>query len=125
MRSTMKGALGSWVVAGILFGAATVLAKDALQAGVSIPPGQPVPVVTENGGGYTPGTYANGVIHLDYTYVGTTFPVGPFATFNLNLGLYAIAEGQPTSYPVTLALTDIGSPPSRVAEHTVGAGRVV
>jgi hypothetical protein len=105
----MKGTLGSWVVAGILFGAATVFAKDALQASVSIPPGQPVPVMTENGTGYTPGTYAVGVIHLDYTYVGTTFPAGPFATFILNMGVYDTLNGPATSYPQTLTLTDIGS----------------
>jgi hypothetical protein len=105
----MKLAGASLVLSGVLFGAATASASDAIQAGVSIPADQPVPVVTENGTGYTPGTYAVGVIHLDYTYVGTTFPSGPFATFNLNLGVYATGKGQPTSYPVTLKLTDLGS----------------
>ena len=108
--SVMKLAGASLVLTGVLFGAATASASDAIQAGVSIPADQPaVPVVTENGTGYTPGTYAVGVIHLDYTYVGTTFPSGPFATFNLNLGVYATGKGQSTSYPVTLKLTDLGS----------------
>jgi hypothetical protein len=62
MDSTMKGAFGRWVVAGILFGAVTALAKDALQVSVSIPARQPVPVITENSSGDTPGTYADGVI---------------------------------------------------------------
>jgi len=110
MRLAMKCATVSLVAAGMLCGTGTAFATDALQASVSIPAGQPVPVMTENGTGYTPGTYAVGVIHLDYTYVGTTFPVGPFATFNLNMGVYATAKGQATTYPVTLNLTDIGSP---------------
>jgi hypothetical protein len=105
----MKCTVGMLALAGMLLGAATAFAKDAVQAGVSIPAGQPVPVITENGSGYTPGTYAVGVIHLDYTYVGATFPVAPFATFSLNIGLDPIPNGKPTSYPVWLALTDIGS----------------
>jgi hypothetical protein len=105
----MKCTVGMLAVAGMLFGAATAFAKDAVLVGVSIPDGQPVPVVTAGGSGYTPGTYAVGEIHLYYTYVGTTFPVGPFATFNLNIGVDPISNGKPTSYPVPLALTDIGS----------------
>lgn len=110
MRSARKFTVAILVAASTLLGAATAFAKDAVHAGVSIPAGEPVPVMTENGTGYTPGTYAIGVIHLDYTFVGTTFPIGPFATFTLNMGVYAIAEGNSTSYPVSLALTDIGSP---------------
>lgn len=110
MRSTMKWAASGLVLTGVLLGAGTAFAKDGLQASVSIPAGEPVPVMTENGSGYTPGTYAIGDMHLDYTYVGMTFPTGPFATFTLNMGVYGIAKGQATSYPVTLNLTDIGSP---------------
>ncbi len=69
-----------------------------------------MPVLTENGSGYTPGTYAIGTIQLNYTYVGTTFPSGPFATFNLNMGVYAPDKKQPSSYPLTLNLIDLGSP---------------
>jgi hypothetical protein len=110
VRLAFKCAAVSLVVAGVLCGAGTAFADDAIQASVSIPAGQPVPVMTENGSGYTPGTYAVGVIHLDYTYVGTAFPIGPFATFNLNMGVYATGTGKATTYPVTLDLTDIGSP---------------
>jgi len=106
----MKYVAGSLVMAGVLLGAGTAFAKDAVQASVSIPAGEPVPVMTENGTGYTPGTYAVGVIHLDYTYVGTTFPLGPFATFTLNMGLYATGDKRATTYPLTLDLVDIGSP---------------
>src|SRR5262249_15017201 len=46
-------------------GAATGTAfADAIQAGVTIPGGQPTPVITENGSGYTPGSYGVGTIHL-------------------------------------------------------------
>jgi hypothetical protein len=111
MRLVMKCATVSLVAAGVLCGTGTAFAKDSLQASVSIPAGQPVPaLVTENGTGYTQGTYAVGTIRLEYTYVGTTFPVGPFATFNLNMGVYGPGPGTPTAYPVTLNLTDIGSP---------------
>ena len=106
----MKVAGVTLVLVGVICGAATASASDAIQAGVSIPADQPVPVLTENGTGYTPGTYAVGVIHLDYTYVGTTFPSGPFATFTLNLGVSPTSNGRDTSYPLTLKLTDLGSP---------------
>src|SRR5215218_6560004 len=98
--------MGSLVLAGVVLGAAPTFASDSLQAGVTIPADQPQPVITENGTGYTPGTYAVGVVRLTYTYIGTTFPVGPFAAFNLNVGVYNTGKGQATSYPVALALTD-------------------
>jgi hypothetical protein len=87
----------------------TAFAKDSLQAGVTIPAGQPVPVMTENGGGYTPGTYAVGTIHLNYVYVGTSFPQGSFATFNLNLSVYKpSATGAEPTYPVSVDLSNAG-----------------
>jgi hypothetical protein len=89
-------------------GAATGTAfADAVQAGVTIPAGQPTPVMTENGTGYTPGTYAVGTIQLNYTTVGMTFPTGPFATFQLNLGDF-FTSGKTPAYPVSLALNQIG-----------------
>lgn len=105
----MKWKVTNLAVAVMLFGGATAFAKDAIQVSVSIPAGQPVPVMTEHGTGYTPGTYTVGDIQLNYTYVGTTFPEGLFATFNLNMGVYAVDKPQPTSYPVMFDLTDIGS----------------
>ena len=93
----------------MLLGGGTAFAKDAIKASVTIPDDQPTPVMTEHGTGYTPGTYAVGDIHLDYVYLGTTFPEGPFATFNLSLAVQPVANGQKTSYPVMLNLTDIGS----------------
>ena len=104
-------------VAGMLVGGGTAFAqqdKDAIRASVSIPAGEPVPVITENGHGYTPGNYAVGIIRLEYTYVGLTFPSGPLATFDLGLGIYQpTATRKPNEsspYPATLHLQDIGSP---------------
>jgi hypothetical protein len=109
MRLILKCAAASLAVVGVLCGGGTAFATDTIQASVTIPAGQPLPLITENGTGYTPGTYAVGTIRLEYTYVGFTFPTGSFATFNLNMNVYGPGPGQPTSYPVTLDLTDIGS----------------
>jgi hypothetical protein len=89
--------------------AATAQAKDALVSAASIPDGQPVPIMTANGSGYTPGTYAIGTIVLNYTYVGTSLPAGLFATFNLNLSVHDASGKNEPSYPVQLTLEDIGS----------------
>jgi hypothetical protein len=83
---------------------------DAVQAGVTIPAGQPVPVITENGSGYTPGSYGVGTIHLNYTVVGTTFPTGPFATFELKMSDFA-SSGKTPSYPALLAVSQNGNSP--------------
>lgn len=80
---------------------------DAVQVGVTIPSGQPTPVMTENGSGYTAGTYAIGTIQLNYTTVGMAFPTGPFAAFQLNLGDFA-TSGKASEYPVSLALNQNG-----------------
>jgi hypothetical protein len=109
VRSRLKWRVANLAVAGMLLGGGTAFAKDAIKASVTIPDDQPTPVMTEHGTGYTPGTYAVGDIHLDYVYLGTTFPEGPFATFNLSVAVQPVANGQKTSYPVMLDLTDIGS----------------
>ena len=94
------------VLSGLLAGNAFA---DAIQGGVTIPAGQQqVPLITENGQGYTPGTYAVGTIHLDYTVVGTSFPAGAFATFQLNMTDVA-AAGHAPSYPTMLSIAQIGS----------------
>jgi hypothetical protein len=80
---------------------------DAVQAGVTIPTGQPVPVITENGSGYTPGTYAMGTIQLNYTAVGMTFPTGTIAVFELKLS-EVFTKGQTPAYPTALWLKQIG-----------------
>ena len=65
--------------------------------------------MAENGNGYTPGTYAVGTIILNYTYVGTSFPAGAFAAFDLNLKVYDATTRSEPVYPVLLTLEDIGS----------------
>ncbi len=81
--------------------------NDAVQATVTIPAGQPTPILKLNGSGLTPGNYAIGTIQLYYTVQGFQFPTGLFATFNLGLG---IAGGTSSSdYPVPLALAQTGS----------------
>ena len=98
--------VGSFLaLSGLLTGSAFA---DAIQAGVTIPAGQPVPVITENGQGYTQGTYAVGTIHLDYTIVGASFPAGAFGAFRLNMSdIYT--RGGTTSYPTLLSISQTGS----------------
>ena len=91
-------------VAGMLVGGGTAFAqqdKDAVRASVSIP-AEPVPVITENGHGYTPGNYAVGIIRLEYTYVGSTFPSGPLATFDLGMRIYQPPPPENPTNPVRI-----------------------
>jgi hypothetical protein len=99
--------LAALFIVGGSFATGTAYA-DAVQAGVTIPAGQPAPVMTENGSGYTPGTYAVGTIHLNYTTIGTSFPTGPFAVFQLNMSDFS-SSGKTPAYPVSLSLTQNGS----------------
>jgi len=103
--------VGSFLaLSGLLTGSAFA---DAIQAGVTIPTGQPVPVMTESGHGYTQGTYAVGVIHLDYTFVGTSFPAGAFASFRLNMSdIYT--SGRAPSYPTLLSISQNNQNPSKL-----------
>jgi hypothetical protein len=96
-------------LASLVIGASQADAKDAVQAAVSIPSGEAVPLMAENGNGYTPGTYAVGSIILNYTFVGTSFPAGVFSSFDLNLRVYDVSAKNEPSYPVLLNLEDIGS----------------
>ena len=94
------------VLSGLLTGNAFA---DAVRAGVTIPAGQQqVPLVTENGQGYTQGTYAVGTIRLDYTVVGTSFPAGAFATFQLNMS-DVLTSGRTPSYPTLLSIAQNGN----------------
>lgn len=109
-KRQLRLVIASFVISA-LAAAGAAFASDAVQAGVTIPAGQATPVITENGHGYTPGNFAVGTIHLDYVHVGTTFPAGDFATFNLNLGMYdSLHGGRDTVYPFWLTLRDNGSP---------------
>jgi hypothetical protein len=86
----------------VLFaGAAVASANDNIVSSVSIPSGQPVPIIADNGS-------ASGTIRLNYTYVGTSFPCGPFAQFTLGLSDQA-GGGTAGTYTSELALAQLGS----------------
>ncbi len=105
------GFLAAAILLAVAASAATATAGDAVKSSVSIPSGQPAPIVTENGTPYAQGTYAMGTIQLLYTVNAYQFPVGQFATFDLGLAIQANTQpGTATSYPVNyLALTQTGS----------------
>jgi len=105
-RRQLRTLVGLIIISGFI--ATGTAFADAVNASVTIPNGQPVPVMTENGSGYTPGTYAVGTIQLNYTTIGTTFPTGTFATFRLNMADF-FTKGGTLTYPVSLSLNQIGS----------------
>jgi hypothetical protein len=72
--------------------------NDKLLSGVTIPNGQPVPIIKNNG-------VATGTIQLFYT--ATSCTVGTFAQFNLNLEDVA-GSGTAPNYTVNVALSDDG-----------------
>lgn len=74
------------------------LANDQIQSTVSNP--NPAAVIVNNG-------QASGTIQLWYTYIGSSFPCGQFATFNLNLA-GKLGSGKVPSYPVELDLVQSG-----------------
>ncbi len=76
---------------------------QAVHASVTIPDGQPVPIVTCNGGELTPGNYAIGTIQLSYTVQAFQFTPGAFAIFQLGLGLESV-KGTAATYPLTLTV---------------------
>jgi hypothetical protein len=103
----LRNAAGIMIVSGFV-GTGTAFA-DAIQAGVTIPSGQPVPIITENGYGNAPGTSAVGTVQLNYTWVGTTFPTGTFAVFKLNMSDVPTNDKNKPTYPVSLSINQIGS----------------
>jgi hypothetical protein len=106
----MKRSLLPCAFALLLVAAGSAHASDAVKAAVT-PLTGPEAIVTENGTGLSAGTYAVGTIQIDYTYVGTVFPTGDFATFRLDLqNLRVSSKGQFPDYPVTLNLDSLGSP---------------
>jgi len=87
---------------------ASAVAGEDVRPAVTIPAGQPVPIITENGNPYAQGSYAIGTLRLEYTVVAFTFPAGPFASFDL--GLQTVSKsGAATVYPATLNLVQTGS----------------
>ncbi len=77
-------------------------ANDNIVSTVTIPAGQPTPIIINNG-------VPSGTIQLWYTVVGTNYPCGAFAQFNLNLADLAGKSGQSPTYPVGLNLVQSGA----------------
>jgi hypothetical protein len=97
-----KKYLATAVLALVALVSASAFANDQLTSGVTIPEGQVnVPVIVNNG-------VPNGTIQLWYTVVGSSFPCGAFAQFNLNLQ-DALGSGKLPSYPVALNLAQSGN----------------
>jgi hypothetical protein len=93
--------LATAVLALLALVSASAFANDQLTSSVTIPSGQPTPVIVNNG-------VPSGTIQLWYTNVGTSFPCGTFATFTLNLQ-DAAGKGTAPSYPVALNLAQSGT----------------
>ncbi len=91
--------------------AVTASAADAVQSAITIPSGQPTPIITQNGTPYAQGTYAIGTIQLLYTVNALQFTTGQFACFNVGLSIDpGPSTGTQTAYSVNfLTLTQTGS----------------
>jgi hypothetical protein len=86
--------------------------KDAVTAAITIPDGQPTPIIIkENGNALAQGTFALGTIQLFYVVKYTTAPPTTVGTFNLNMAIKTGPEtNRPTAYPVNfLTLEQTGS----------------
>jgi hypothetical protein len=87
---------------GLMFGVTSAArANDRILSTVT-PVSGPAPVIVNNG-------VPSGTIQLWYTYTGSAFPCGQFATFNLNLSDQAGTTGASPTYPVGLNLVQSGS----------------
>jgi len=98
-----------FALAGLLATGSAASAGEDVRSAVTIPAGQPAAIITATGQPLAQGSYAVGVIRLDYTYVGFSFQPGPFATFDLGFDLVA-KGGSPTRYPALLNLVQSGQP---------------
>jgi len=95
-------------IAALAATASFVWAGESVRAAVTVPSGQPQPLITANGNPYAQGNYAVGVLRLEYTYVGFVFQPGPFASFDLGLDTVS-GNGAATVYPAPLNLVQSGS----------------
>lgn len=94
-----------------MFGSISVShAKDAIQGTVTpvLNDGDVAPLVTQNGAGLTPGTYAIGTVKLDYFVSGYAF-AAEVGRFELCLTSKAASSRPATSYPATVNLRQVGS----------------
>jgi hypothetical protein len=85
----------------LVLATATVWANDEVDSTVTIPSGQPIPIIKNNG-------VETGTIQLWYTIAANSIPCGEFAQFNLNLNDVA-GTGETPTYPVTLNLVQSGT----------------
>jgi len=79
----------------------TAWANDQIISTVTIPTGEPAPVIQDNGA-------VSGNIRLNYTVFDTQWPCGQFAQFNLDL-VAQLGTGRGGSYPADLNLAVSGS----------------
>ncbi len=79
----------------------TAVANDQIISTVTIPAGQPLPEIVNNG-------VPSGTIQLWYSYVGNSFPCGQFAQFNVGLTDVAGISGKSPTYPVEFDLVQSG-----------------
>lgn len=79
----------------------TAFANDSIDSNVTVPTGQPVPIIENNGA-------ASGNIRLNYTWVTSSCTTGTFAQFTLNLS-DVLGTGQTGVYPSNLLLADSGA----------------
>jgi hypothetical protein len=94
-----------------MFGSINVShAKDAIQGTVTplLNDGDLAPLVTQNGAGLTPGTYAIGTVKLDYFVSGFSF-LAEVGRFELCLTGKAASSRPATAYPATVNLRQVGS----------------
>lgn len=100
------------LVAALIGGTQVATASDAVQAAVTIPADQPSAIVTQNGNPLANGTFAVGTIQLLYVVHANEFPVGPFGSFTIDLGIKPDYDnGKVTTYPVELTLEQVGGGP--------------
>lgn len=100
----------------------SALANDQIISTVTNSASGPSAIIVNNG-------VPSGTIQLWYTYVGSAYPCGQFATFNLALQDNLGTRGQAPTYPVELDLAQSGngtpvqfSPPPDAAAFSVTAG---
>jgi hypothetical protein len=100
----------------------SALANDQIISTVTNSASGPQAIIVNNG-------VPSGTIQLWYTYVGSAFPCGQFATFNLALQDNAGSRGTAPTYPVELDLAQTGNgtpvqflPPPDPASFQVTAG---
>jgi len=108
-RATM---LGASTVLAMLGAAGAAQAKDAVATAIWNVEGTGSPpdaIVTYNGQGLTPGTYAIGTIMVDYFVTGWQFPADWERRFKICLDTQAIGKGAATNYPANVYVKQVGN----------------